>query len=192
MDSLKTRLLDKECKLQAQRLITDKIRRLGRLSIRIKTLESDNQKYESKKWRQYFLSIFFFLNRKVRTDDPVDCLKTATPVKMYKYLYKYIYIGELLYIIHGIKYCIDKHSTKPDYLHIPALYRFNNNRYKIRGFCAYREIQRHFKHGSTPPPSIHNAIKYLQEYLFNILESKDNGITELIVCGYYTFKKLQD
>ena len=104
---------------------------------------------EKKSW-QYFL--YFpppYTIRKVRTDDTVVCLKTATPVKMYKYLY--IYIGELLYIIHGIKYCIDKHSTKPDYLHIPALYRFNNNRYKIRGFCVYREIQHHFKHGSTHP-----------------------------------------
>ena len=191
MDSLKTRLLDKECKLQAQRLITDKIRRLGRLSIRIKTLESDNQKYESKKWRQYFLSIFFFLNRKVRTDDPVDCLKTATPVKMYKYLYKYIYIGELLYIIHGIKYCIDKHSTKPDYLHIPALYRFNNNRYKIRGFCAYREIQRHFKHGSTPPPLYTMPSSIYRSISLTYWRVKTTE-TELIVCGYYTFKKLQD
>ena len=172
MDSLKTRLLDKEFKLQAQRLITDKIRRHGRLSFRIKTLESDNSKIRKKKNRG---NIFFYTYppphtiRKGRTDDTVVCLKTATPVKMYKYLY----IGELLYIIHGIKYCIDKHSTKPDYLHIPALYRFNNNRYKIRGFCVYREIQRHFKRGSTPPPHTHthNAIKDLQQYLLNIFQS---------------------
>ena len=97
-------------------------------------------------------------------------------------MYKYLYIGELLYIIHGIKYCIDKHSTKPDYLHIPALYRFNNNRYKIRGFCAYREIQRHFKHGSTPPPTqskkrMHTNLNCFTKSLENIFRNDQLQIT---------------
>ena len=72
-------------------------------------------------------------------------------------------------------------------MHIPALYRFNNNRYKIRGFCVYREIQRHFKHGPTPPPQCHQG--FIAVSFKHISELRHRNILKLISCDYYIFLK---